>query len=134
MPASRDRSERGNARPVGARLRSFQYAFEGLRYVLGQPNFRIHLAAAALVIVAAALLRVSSGEWLALILVSLLVLIVEMLNTVIEVVVDLVSPDRHPLAKIAKDVGAGAVLTAAFAAAIVGVYVFGPRLLHVLGH
>jgi diacylglycerol kinase len=54
----------------------------------------------------------------------------EMLNTVIEAVVDLASPEYHPLAQRAKDLAAGAVLMAAFASVIVGVYVFVPRLIH----
>jgi diacylglycerol kinase len=120
-------------RAVHARARSFVYAFAGIKYVLGQPNFRIQLGAAAVVLIAAALLRVTAGEWLALILVSLAVLLTEMLNTVIELLVDLASPQYHPLAKVAKDVSAGAVLVAAFGSVAVGIYVFVPRIGHLLG-
>lgn len=101
--------------------------------MLGQPNFRIQLALGALALALAGLLRVSPGEWLALILVSLAVLLMEMLNTVIEAVVDLASPDYHPLAKVAKDVAAGAVLIAALASLVVGAYIFVPRLLDLIG-
>lgn len=115
-----------------ARAASFRYAFAGVRYVLGEPNFRIQLAVAALVLIAAALLRVSAGEWLALILVSVAVLLMEMLNTAIEALVDIAAPEYHPLAKVAKDVTAGAVLVAAAASVIVGIYVFIPHLLRLM--
>lgn len=80
----------------------------------------------------AAALRVSPGEWLAIILVSLAVLTMEMLNTVVEAVVDLASPELHPLARVAKDVAAGAVLLSALASVVVGVYVFVPHLVRLL--
>lgn len=115
------------------RIQSFRYAFAGIRYTLGQPNFRIQLALALLALIAAALLRVSPGEWLAVILVSLAVLLMEMVNTAIEAAVDLASPEYHPAARVAKDVAAGAVATASLAAVIVAVYIFVPRLLRVLG-
>lgn len=118
---------------VHGRAKSFGHAFAGVRHVLGQPNFRIQLALGALALALAGLLRVSPGEWLALILVSLAVLLMEMLNTVIEAVVDLASPDYHPLAKVAKDVAAGAVLIAALASLVVGAYIFVPRLLDLIG-
>lgn len=118
---------------LARRVRSFRFAFRGIKLASAEPNFRIQLAAAAVVLIAAGLLRVQPGEWLALILVSMAVLLMEMLNTVIEAVVDLASPEYHPLARRAKDLAAGAVLMAAFAAVIVGVYVFVPRLVHLFG-
>lgn len=126
-------SPEGYRPALAARLRSFRFAFAGIRYVLGEPNFRIQLAAAVVVLVAAALLRVRPGEWLALILVSLAVLLMEMLNTAVEALVDLAAPQPHPLAKVAKDVAAGAVLTSALAAVVVGVYVFAPHLPGLVG-
>jgi diacylglycerol kinase len=101
----------------------------GVRYVLDEPNFRIQLAIAVAVLIAGAFFHLHPGEWLALILVSLAVLLMEMLNTVIEAVVDLAAPTHHPLAKVAKDVAAGAVLVASLASVMVGVYIFVPRLL-----
>lgn len=114
---------------LAGRLTSFRYAFAGVRHVLGEPNFRIQLSIFALALILAAVVRVRPGEWLAIILAGLAVLLMEMLNTVIEAVVDLAAPQYHPLAKTAKDVAAGAVLLAAFASIIVGVYIFVPRLL-----
>lgn len=127
-PASEPGKTTTLASAVADRLRSFRYAFAGLRYVLGEPNFRIHLGIFAIVLIAAGIVRVRPGEWLAIVLVGLAVLLMEMLNTVIESLVDLATPEYHPLARTAKDVAAGAVLLAAIAAVIVGVYIFVPRL------
>jgi undecaprenol kinase len=117
---------------VAGRVASFRYAFAGLRHVLGEPNFRIQLGLFALALIAAGLFRVSPGEWLAIVLVGLAVLLMEMLNTVIESLVDLAAPDYHPLARTAKDVAAGAVLLSAIASVIVAIYIFLPRLLAAL--
>ncbi len=108
----------------------FRYAFEGLWYVVStQPNFRIHLAAAALVILMGVWLDLSLVSWGVLSLTIGGVLVTEVLNTAVETVVDLVSPDDHILAKHAKDLAAAAVLLAAAASVIVGLIVLGPPLL-----
>lgn len=110
-------------------LRSFVFAFQGIAYVLRtQRNARVHALAACLVIVAAALLRVTAVEWAVLCLTIGLVFSAEMVNTVAELAVDLLTQRQHPLAKAAKDVGAGAVLVAALAAVGVGLAIFGPRV------
>jgi diacylglycerol kinase len=119
---------------VVGRFRAFRYAFAGIKYAFGQPNFRIQLTLGVVALLLAALFRLPLTDWLALILVSLAVLTLEMLNTVIEAVVDLISPDYHPLAKTAKDVAAGAVLLGAIASVIVGVFIFVPRIWQLLGH
>lgn len=129
MPDSAHRGQTPAGGYLAGRLSSFRHAFAGLRHVLGEPNFRIQLGVFALVLVVAALVRVRPGEWLAIVLVGLAVLLMEMLNTVVEAVVDLASPEYHPLAKTAKDVAAGAVLLSALAAVIVAAYIFVPRLL-----
>ena len=108
---------------------SFRYAFAGLYYLLWtQRNAKIHsalgLAAAAL----GALLGLDRYEWLALILKIAMVLAAEGVNTAVEAAVDLSSPGYHPLAKVAKDVGAGTVLLTAIAAVVVGLVLFVPRL------
>lgn len=114
-------------------LRSFRYAFEGIAYVLRtQRNARVHLAVACAVVVAAALLRVSAIEWAILVLTMGVVFSAEMINSVAELAVDLLTERYHPMAKVAKDVSAGAVLLAALAAVGVGVAVFGPRLWQLL--
>lgn len=111
------------------RLRSFHYAFAGLRVVLRQRNTHIHLLIASVVIVVGLLWRLSAAEWLALALTITLVLVLEAVNTAVEMTVDLASPQLHPLAKQAKDVAAAAVLLGAGGAVVVALIVFGPRIL-----
>ena len=110
-------------------LASFAFALAGIGYLFRtQRNARIHLAIATIVCLLAAWLRVARVEWAILILTIACVLILEGLNTALEAVVDLASPQIHPLAKIAKDVTAGMVLIAAIAAVIVGLLILGPPL------
>ncbi len=110
--------------------RAFAYAFQGLEYAWRtQRHVRLHAAVAALVVGAGLLLGLAPGEWAALLAMIALVGALELMNTVVEVVVDLARPEYHPQAKIAKDVAAGAVLVAALGAIAVGVAIFGPHLL-----
>ena len=118
---------------LNGRLRSFGHAFRGLKVLVQtQHNARIHAVATALVVGAGALLQISSLEWALIVLAIVCVWAGEALNTAVEFVVDLASPEQHPLAAKAKDVAAGAVLIAAIGAAIVGVIVFGPYILRFL--
>ena len=118
---------------LNGRLRSFGHAFRGLKVLVQtQHNARIHAVATALVVGAGALLRISSVEWALIVLAIVCVWAGEALNTAVEFVVDLASPEQHPLAAKAKDVAAGAVLIAAIGAAIVGAIVFGPYILRFL--
>ena len=113
---------------------SFGHALSGLAYVIAhERNARIHLAAAVAVLSLAAWLRLAPQEWAVIIIAVALVFAGEMLNTVVEVVVDMITLRDHPLAKRAKDVAAGAVLVAAIAAAAMGLVVLGPHLLQRLG-
>lgn len=89
---------------------------------------KIHLLFAAGILVLGIHFGLSRVEWLFLLLAIALVLVAEMINTAVEVVVDLVSPNPHPLAGRAKDVAAGAVLLAALHAVVAGVLIFGPHL------
>jgi len=91
-------------------------------------NVRIHLAALVAVVVSGFLLRISAGEWSAVLLSAGLVLAAELFNTALEYLADAVHPDEHPLVGRAKDAGAAAVLIAALAAAVVGGIVFLPKL------
>jgi diacylglycerol kinase (ATP) len=110
-------------------LRSFGYAFEGIAYtVRSQRNARVHLLIGMLVVLAAVYFRVSATEWAVLALTLGVVFSAEMINTVAELSVDLLTQRRHPLAKVAKDVSAGSVLVTALAAVGVGIAIFGPRL------
>lgn len=107
-------------------LRSAGYAWAGVQAVYrSEANFRIEVWAAA----AALLLTLALGAPLApILLVCALVLSLELLNSAVEALVDLVSPDPHPLAKVAKDAAAGAVYVAAFFAVLVGLSVLGPKV------
>ena len=118
---------------LNGRLRSFGHAFRGLKVLLQtQPNARIHAVATVLVVAAGVLLRISPAEWALIVLAIAGVWTAEALNTAIEFLVDLVSPDPHPLAGKAKDIAAGAVLIAAIGSAVIGGFVFGPHLLRLL--
>jgi len=106
-------------------LRAFHFAFEGIIYATRtQLNMRIHWVAAALALAATLYLRLQRPYVIAIVIAIALVLAFELINTAIEAIVDLVTPEIHPLAKIAKDAAAGAVLIVAFAAVIVGYLTF----------
>lgn len=126
------RAERlpGMLRPHrGNLLRSFHYALAGLEYVVrSERNARIHLGVAAVVMTLSLWLQLDLIEWVLVVAAIALVFAGEMLNTVVELVVDLIVQEEHDLAKRAKDVAAGAVLVAAVAAAIMGVLILGPHL------
>jgi diacylglycerol kinase len=112
-----------------SRLASFRHAFAGWWHVLRtQPNAWIHSLASIAVFVLAAWLGLSALEWAVILLTIGFVWVAEFLNTAIEAVVDLASPDIHPLAKIGKDVGAAAVLVAALCAVLIGLLILGPPL------
>jgi diacylglycerol kinase (ATP) len=106
-------------------IESFNYAIEGIIHVLRtQRNMRIHFAIAVGVLVAALAFDVSRLELIALLIAIVFVLIAEMLNTAVEAAVDVASTSFDPMAKLAKDIGAGAVLIAAINAIAVGYLVF----------
>jgi diacylglycerol kinase len=109
---------------------SFRYAFAGLWYALRtQRNARIHLLVALAVTAMGLWLRLDAPRWAVLALTIALVIFAEMVNTVLEAIVDLITLEYHPLAQIAKDVSAGAVLVTAIAAVVVGLLILGPPLL-----
>lgn len=111
-----------------SRIKSFYYAFKGIRYmVLTQHNAWIHLFMAFWVSGFGLWFGLTWAEWCWLVLSMGFVLVSEAFNTAIEVLVDLVAPDYHPLAEIVKDVASGAVLLAAISSAIIGFIIFGPR-------
>jgi diacylglycerol kinase (ATP) len=117
------------SRRAASRLASFRHAFAGWWYVLRtQRNAWIHAVASVAVLGVALWLRVGRTDWAILILTVVLVWVAEFVNTAVESLVDLLSPDIHPLAKAAKDIAAAAVLIAALAAVVVGLLVLGPPL------
>jgi diacylglycerol kinase (ATP) len=108
---------------------SFNYAFEGIIHVLRtQRNLRIHFAIAVLVLVLALVVNVTKLELIALLLSIAFVLIAEMLNTAIEAAIDIATTSFDPMAKLAKDIAAGAVLIAAVNALAVGYLVFSNKI------
>jgi len=110
-------------------VKSFGYAFAGIWYsIRTQRNAKIHIAIAVILISLAIFLQRSATDIAILVLTFGLVFAAEMSNTAIESMVDLVSPNLHPLAKISKDVAAGAVLVAALAEAVVGFIILGAPL------
>lgn len=112
-----------------SRIHSFRHAIRGWHYVFRtQKNAWIHSAIAAVVFVLGLWLHLPARDWAVIILTTAVVFAAEFMNTAIETVVDLASPEPHPLAKISKDVGAAAVLVAALAAIIIGLLILGPPL------
>lgn len=111
------------------RAKSFHYAFEGWWHVLRtQHNAWIHAVVSIAVFVVAFWLRLSALEWAVLVLTIMAVWMAEFMNTAIEAVVDMTMPEFHPLAKVAKDVAAAAVLVGAIGAVIIGLIILGPPL------
>jgi len=116
------------------RWQSFLYALAGVLYaVRHQRNTWIMGCATVAMIAVAVWLDVSRIEWAMLVLATGLVWVTEFLNSAIEAVVDVASPGLHPMAKVAKDVAAGAVLTAAYIALVIAVIILGPDLVDRLG-
>jgi diacylglycerol kinase len=113
---------------VKARIKSFSYAIQGINtFLKTQHNAWIHAFATVLVIVLGNIVRLSFSEWCLIFLAIALVFITEMLNTAIEFLTDLASPEFHPLAKKTKDVAAAAVLVASIIAVVIGVIIFVPK-------
>ena len=114
--------------------KSFGYAFEGIgTCIKKERNMKIHCVAAVLVVIAGVILKISLLEWCICLTLFGLIMALELVNTAVEAVVDLVTEERKPLAKIAKDTAAGAVLIAAIMAAIAGIIIFLPKGLTFLG-
>jgi diacylglycerol kinase (ATP) len=112
---------------------SFFYAGRGFTLLcLTQPNFRFHLVAGFCAVALGWFFAISTIEWLVLVLTITVVLATEGLNTVLERLVDLYQPGSHPTVRDAKDLAAAAVLVASTGALIVGVILFGPRLVRLI--
>ena len=112
------------------RLRSFRYAFAGIRkFIETEKNAQVHLAAAAVVGILAMVFHVSRVEAIALVFAVALVLVTEMINTAIERAMDFITMDRHPYIKAIKDIAAGAVLVASICALLTGLFIFLPKIL-----
>lgn len=115
----------GHNHPI---VKSFKFAFEGLATALKQePNMRFHFVVGGVAFILGLVVKLNPTEWAILTITISMVIILELLNTTIEELVDLASPTVHPKAKIAKDVAAAAVLWSSFMALIVGCLLFLPK-------
>ena len=111
---------------------SFNFAIEGLISALkNEKHMKVHILAAIIIVILAIVINASKVEILIISLSVSFVIITELVNTAVEAIIDLVSPERHPLAKLAKDVAAGAVLVAAINALCVGYLLFYDKLLDI---
>ena len=114
-------------------LNSFKHAYDGVMYaVVRERNMHIHLIISALVLFFGAFFSISYTEWLVCLVLIALVLSLEILNTAIEAVVDLVTTKENEFAKLAKDASAGAVLVSAIISAFIGLVIFMPKIFEFL--
>jgi diacylglycerol kinase len=114
---------------IRSRARSFRYAFSGWWFVIRtQRNAWIHMVISVVVVALGVWLRLPARDWALIVFAIALVWTSEFLNTALEAVVDLASPQNHQLARVGKDVGAAAVLIAALSSALIGLLVLGPPL------
>ncbi|OMP67642.1 diacylglycerol kinase family protein [Domibacillus epiphyticus] len=113
---------------VGRLKSSFRFAGNGLKWACLEPNLRIHIAAGAFVSAAGFIFSLTRIEWCIIILVMAGMMALEIVNTAIEKTVDLVTEEYKPLAGMAKDLAAGAVLLYACAAVVIGLFIFIPKL------
>lgn len=111
----------------------FSFAVKGIIAVLKtERNFRVHLMFLLVVAACGFFFKISSFEWIAVVIVSGMVFTSEMLNTTIEKTIDYLRPEHHPMAAFIKDAAAGAVLIGAITAVIIGIIIFLPKLLAIL--
>lgn len=114
--------------------RSFKAAFDGICSTYKkEQNIKIHTVVAILVIIAGFIFKINYIEWLVCLVLIGFMLMAEFFNTAIEYVVDLASPDIHPLAKAAKDTASAGVLMMALIAAVTGLVIFIPKLIDFIG-
>ena len=113
--------------------KSFGYAFDGIWIgIRNERNMKIHCIAAIFVTLAGTLFHITAVQWCICLLLFALVISLELVNTAVEAAVDLVTEEKKPLAKIAKDTAAGAVLFAAIVSVIIGCIIFLPYVLELL--
>ena len=126
------KSSRNHKTTAQTITKSFGHAFDGIFAGLEERNMKIHCTMAVLVVFFGLILHISVTEWCICLVLFGLIMGLELVNTALEAVVDLVTKEYQPLAKRAKDTAAGAVLIAAIMAAAAGLIIFIPRLLYVL--
>jgi diacylglycerol kinase len=115
---------------ISKRLKSFKYAFNGLRILIKEEhNARIHLFATICVIIAGLFFNISMNEWIGVIFSIGLVFSLEIINSSIENIADFISPEKHEMIKRIKDLSASGVLISAITALIIGLIIFIPKIL-----
>lgn len=113
------------------RFHSFSFAFKGIKIAFcTQPNAWIHTVAAVFAIAGGIFFKVNPGEWVFIVLAIGCVFAAEIINTSIEKLVDMISPEFHEKAGKVKDLAAGAVLVASLMALIIGCIIFIPKIMH----
>ncbi|WP_165044485.1 diacylglycerol kinase family protein [Dysgonomonas sp. ZJ709] len=118
---------------VRKRLRSFRYAFDGLRILFREEhNARIHLVVSICVILMGVVFNISVAEWLAICILIGLVFSLEIINSAIENLCDYISPQRHDIIKKVKDMAAAAVLVATIMSVVCGLIIFVPKLYNLI--
>ena len=127
------RDERKKQKGIKKFLNSFTYPIKGLKYAYrNEQNLAFDVGMALIVLILGFILRISKIEWLILVITVGLVLSFELINTAIEAVVDLVTQEYHPLAKVAKDTSAAAVFVFAVVSVIVGLIIFLPKIINLV--
>ncbi len=114
-------------------INSFKYAIEGLvSSFKTERNMKIHIMAMIIVIALGIFMKLNKIEWCIITIAIVMVISAELFNTAIENVVDMVSPQKNPQAKLVKDIAAAAVLVLAIGAAVIGIIIFGPKIVTII--
>lgn len=130
MAEGENRSDKNEIRKLN---KSFRHAFRGLRYSLTyERNFQIEIIVAVFVVALIFIFKVKNWEAIVLVFMIMWVLIVELINTVLERIVDIIKPRIHPYARLVKDLMAAVVLISSIIAAVVGIIIFYPYLRGIL--
>jgi undecaprenol kinase len=126
---------KNKSRGLGGILVSAGYSMDGIKYTIkNERSFKLILMAILAALFLGVIFNVSSYEWLMLFVIIALIIGTELINTAIEATIDLVTTEHHPLAKIAKDAGSGAVFVYSIIAFIMGLVIFIPKLIVFLGN
>lgn len=124
------RDERKSEKGIKKFINSFKYPISGLRYAYkNEQNLEVDIGVAVLVVILGFLFKISISEWAILTVTVGLVISFELINTALEAVVDLITDKYHPLAKVAKDTSAAAVLVLAIVSIIEGLIIFLPKII-----
>ena len=119
---------------ITGRIKSFRYAIQGIILMIkSQHNAWLHATASFLVLIVSAFFRISPSEWCWMVIAVMAVWTAEALNTALEFLADVASPEFHPLVEKAKDVAAGAVLISAGGSVVIALLILGPYALRFLG-